>query len=63
MVGDDVRDDEARVVVHEDGHVDALMAPQAEGEDVRLPQLHRLCALEEPRRLRFVSEALGLLGN
>ena len=49
-----VAHDEAAVVVHENGDVQALMLPQEEGEDVRLPELVRLRALEArlgPRRL------------
>jgi hypothetical protein len=49
---DRVRDEEARVIVHERRHVDALMATKQEGEDVALPELVRLCPLESPRRLR-----------
>lgn len=45
-VRDGMADDEAAVVVHEDGHVEPLMSAQEEGEDVRLPELVRLCALE-----------------
>jgi hypothetical protein len=50
-----VADDEAAVVVHEDCHVQPLVASQQEGEDVRLPELVRLRALEAclgPRRFR-----------
>jgi len=46
VVRQHVRDDEARVVVHEGRHVDALVPSQQEGEDVRLPQLIRLGSLE-----------------
>jgi hypothetical protein len=52
-----VADDEAAVVVHEDGHVEPLVPAQAEGEDVRLPHLVWLSALEarlRPRRLRLL---------
>jgi hypothetical protein len=48
---------EAAVVVHEDGHIEPLMPPQAEGEDVRLPHLVRLGSLEPslgPRCLRLL---------
>ena len=48
-------DDEAAVVVHEYGDVEPLMAPQQEGEDVRLPELIGRRAFEarlRPRRLR-----------
>lgn len=54
LVGDGVADDEAAVVVHEDGDVEPLVPPQQEGEDVRLPQLIRRGPLEarlRPRRL------------
>jgi hypothetical protein len=42
------------VVVHEGRHVDALVTSQQEGEDVRLPQLVRLRALEAPFRRRHL---------
>jgi hypothetical protein len=42
-------DDEPRVVVHERAQVHALMAPQQEGEDIRLPELIRLRPLETSR--------------
>jgi hypothetical protein len=43
----------ARVIVQERRHVDAFMAPQQEREEVRLPELIRLGALEAPiARLR-----------
>jgi hypothetical protein len=45
-VCDGVPDDEAAVVVHEDGHVEPLMPAQEEGEDVGLPQLVWLGPLE-----------------
>jgi hypothetical protein len=45
-----VPDDEARVVVHEDRQVQPLVAPQEEGEDVRLPELIRLRSLPAPLR-------------
>jgi len=51
MVSQVVRDDEARMVVHEGGHVEALVAAQQEREDVRLPELIGLRALEPPRRV------------
>jgi hypothetical protein len=35
-----------RVIVHEGGHVQTLMPPQQKREDVRLPELIRLCSLE-----------------
>ena len=46
MVRHHQRHDVARAVVHEGGDVQALMAAQEEGEDVRLPELVRLRALE-----------------
>lgn len=49
-----VPDDEAAVVVHEDGDVEPFMPTQQEGEDVRLPELVWLGPLEArlgPRRL------------
>jgi len=49
MVREGVTDDEAAVVVHEHAHVEALRAPQAKREDVRLPQLIRGRALEAAR--------------
>jgi hypothetical protein len=42
---------EARVVVHEGRHVQALVAPQQEGKDIRLPHLIRSRPLEAPRRV------------
>ncbi len=42
---------EARVVVHEGRHVEALVASQQEGEDVRLPHLVGRSAFEAPRRM------------
>jgi hypothetical protein len=50
MVADRVGDEEARVVVEKRGHVDALLAPQQEGEDVGLPELVR-CGSFEAHRL------------
>jgi hypothetical protein len=44
------RHEVARVVVHEGGHVQTVMAPQQKREDVRLPELVRLCALESVLR-------------
>ena len=41
--------EEARVVVHEGGHVETLVTPEQKREDVRLPHLIRRCALEAPR--------------
>lgn len=51
MVREVVRDDEARVVVHERRHVEALLTAEQEREDVRLPELIRLRALEASRRV------------
>lgn len=48
----------ARVVVHEADEVDALMSAEFEGEDVALPELIRLRALETARR--FVARLLHL---
>ncbi|HET9449884.1 MAG TPA: hypothetical protein VFO83_03340, partial [Aggregicoccus sp.] len=68
VVGDDARDDEARAVVQEGGHVDARVAAQQEGENVRLPQLVGPRPLEArlgPRRLlhlrRLVLQPAGLV--
>lgn len=52
VVGQGPRDQESRVVVHERRHVHPLLASQEEGEDVRLPELVRLCPLEPTRRRR-----------
>ncbi len=52
LVGDRVADDEAGVIVHERGQVDPLMASQQEREDVGLPELVRLRALEAVGRGR-----------
>jgi hypothetical protein len=46
-----VRHDKARVVVHERRQVQPLVPSQKEGEDVRLPQLIRLCPLESSWRM------------
>lgn len=51
MMREVVRDDVARVVVHERCEVQALVATEQEREDVRLPELIRLCALEASRRM------------
>jgi hypothetical protein len=51
MVRRRVRDDETRVVVHEDGQVHALMASEQKREDVGLPELIRRGSLESPRRM------------
>ncbi len=65
VVRDGVPDDEPRVVVHERREVEPLVAPQQEREDVRLPELVRLCPLEAPlrvlpsgRRFALLEEAL-----
>ena len=50
VVREDVRHDEARVVVEERRHVELLVASQPELEDVRLPHLVRLGALEAALR-------------
>lgn len=49
MVREVMRHDEARVVVHESGQVQPLVTTQQEREDVRLPELIRLCAFEPTR--------------
>src|SRR5262245_26675057 len=49
VVRECVAHDEARVVVHEGRHVQSLVASQQEREDVRLPELIGLSALEAPR--------------
>jgi hypothetical protein len=46
MVGHHQRHHVPRVVVHEGGDVEPVMTAQEEGEDVRLPELIRLRALE-----------------
>ena len=46
VVRQHVADHEAAVVIHEDGQVQPLVAPQQEGEDIRLPHLIRLGPLE-----------------
>jgi hypothetical protein len=46
------------VIVQERGHIDALMPPQQERKNIRLPQLVRLRALEALHGL-FASHALG----
>jgi hypothetical protein len=51
MVREGVRDDEARVIVHEGRQVQPLLASQQEGEDVRLPELIGGGPLEAPRRV------------
>jgi hypothetical protein len=54
----------ARVIIQERRHVDALVAPKEEGEEVRLPELIRLGALEAPlRRLRSWSYGRALLAK
>jgi len=49
MVRERPRHEIPRVVVHERRDVEALVSPQEESEDVRLPQLVRLRALEATR--------------
>lgn len=49
MVREVVRDDEPRVVVHERREVEPLVTAEQEREDVRLPHLIRLRALEATR--------------
>jgi hypothetical protein len=51
MMGERVRDDEARVIVHERSEVEALLATEQEREDVGLPELIGLCALEATWRV------------
>lgn len=51
MVREVMRHDEARVVVHESRQVQPLVTAQQEREDVRLPELVRLRALEATRRM------------
>jgi len=51
MVRHGVADDETAVIVHEDGHVQPLVASQQKGEDVTLPELIRLRPLEAARRM------------
>lgn len=51
MVREVVRDDEARVVVHERREVEALVTAKQEREDVRLPHLVWRGALEATRRM------------
>lgn len=52
MVGERVRHDEARVVVHEGRQVQPLLPPQQKRENVRLPELVRGRSLEAPRWMR-----------
>jgi hypothetical protein len=49
MVRQSVRHDKARMVVHEGRHVDALVAAQEKRENIGLPELIRLGALEAAR--------------
>ena len=49
MVREVVRDDEPRMIIHERGHVEALVATQEKREDVGLPKLIGLCTLEATR--------------
>jgi hypothetical protein len=48
-----------RVVVHEGGHVQTLMPPQEKREDVRLPELIRLRALESMLGRTRLGHCLG----
>jgi hypothetical protein len=50
VVRQDEAHQEARVVVHERRQVQPLVPSEQEGEDVRLPELVRRCALEAARR-------------
>lgn len=52
VVRERMADDEAAAVVHEDCHVEPFMLAQQEAEDVRLPELVGLRALETSRRGR-----------
>jgi hypothetical protein len=61
MMRDRVRDDEARMIVHECRHVEPLMSSQQEGEDVRLPQLVGFGALEATRHRRGARDTLRLI--
>jgi hypothetical protein len=63
VVRERVRHEIPRVVVHEGRHVHALVAPQQKGEDVRLPQLVRLGALEAPRRVLPLRRRRRTLGE
>jgi hypothetical protein len=51
MVCEHVRDQKARVVIHESRQVEPLLPPQQEGKDVGLPELIRLSPLETPHRV------------
>jgi len=51
VVRERVRDDEARVVVHEGREVETLVTTQQKREDVRLPELVRLRPLEASGRM------------
>lgn len=61
VMRDRVRDDEARVVVHERHHVQALVTTKQEREQVRLPHLIRRCALESTRQMVARSLRGGVL--
>lgn len=52
VVRERVAHNEATAVVHEDCHVEPLVLAQEEAEDVGLPELVGLSALEAPRRRR-----------
>ena len=60
VVREHVRDDEARVVVEERRHVELLVPPKPELEDVRLPHLVRLGPLEAALRRRPLGYARRL---
>jgi hypothetical protein len=51
MMGERIRDDEPRVIVHERREVETLLTTEQEREDVRLPELIGLCALEAAWRM------------
>jgi hypothetical protein len=63
MVRQGVRDDEARVVVHETDQVEPLVAPQQEGKDVRLPELVGSRSLEAPGAVLVVLSLGACLRN
>ena len=53
VMRDHQRHEVSRAIVHEGGHVHALVATEQEGEDVRLPELVRLRTLEATLRLHL----------
>lgn len=61
MMRERVGHDEPRVVIHERGQVQPLLPPQQEREDVRLPQLIRLRALESSHRVLALHTRLARL--